>query len=124
MWRIAYEPETRVLSVQLRGDADATQCHALARAHVRALEATGGQVFKVFLDLRGLRPLEGEAISIVADMKRVAAALPGCDGVAVLADSPTVAMQQHRTRIHDGTDPGHELVTLDEVEAQRFLRTS
>ena len=41
----------------------------------------------------------------------------GFAGMVVLADSPTVAMQQHHTRVRSGTNPEIELVTLDEAQA-------
>ena len=38
-----------------------------------------------------------------------------------MADSPTVAMQQHHTRVRPGTDHELELVTLDKTSVDAFL---
>ncbi len=121
MWRVEFEPDDRRLSIRLTDHVSATQLRDLAGAHAEALEATGGEPFKVFLDLRGLFPLEGDAVAMLGALKRVAAELPGCRGFAVLADSPTIAMQQRRTRVGPTTDPDRELITLDPEQAKRFL---
>lgn len=121
MWRIEYDPARRVLTLRLAHDVRAPQMRSLARAHARALEASGGQPFRVLADLRGMRPLDPEAAAIFRDIKRVAASLPSYRGRVVLVDSATVAMQQRNTVREDGEDR-RELVTLDPDEARRFLR--
>lgn len=121
MWRIEFEPDTHRLSIRLTDHISAMQMRELATAHAEALECTGGQPFKVFIDLRGLFPLESDAVAILGAMKRIASDVVGCQGFAVLADSPTVAMQQRRTRVDPDTNPDRELVTLDPDQAKRFL---
>ncbi len=121
MWKIHFNPNERRLSIRLKDEAPADQLRELAVAHARALEATAGQPFKVFIDMRRLFPLEPEAVTILAEIKRVAASIDGCRGMVVLADSATVAMQQHRTRQRGRGPRDLELITLDEVEALRFL---
>lgn len=121
MWRIEYDPAQRLLTMRLTREVRESDMRALARAHAQALEATGGEPFFVFADLRGLFPLDAEAAAIFADMKRVARALEGYRGRAVLVDSATVAMQQRNATLEDGGDDS-ELITLDEEEARRFVR--
>ena len=135
MWRVTYEPDAHVLFVRLADHVSLTDIRDVAEAHARALEATGGQPFKVFVDLRGLFPLEAEAVVWLGAMKRVAMEHGACRGIAVLADSATVAMQQRRTRVRDTAGGGRvtpgtparplddELITLDEAEAKKFLAT-
>jgi hypothetical protein len=116
MWLVEFVPASGRLSVRLRDVIAGPELRKVADAQAAALEATGGEVFKVFVDLRGLVPLDDEAVGLLAQIKKVALGVEGCRGVVVLADSPTVAMQQMRTR-----SSGAELVTLDQNEATRAL---
>ena len=120
MWRIEYDPGERLLTMRLRDHVGLVEMRAVNRAHARALEATGGDGFRVFVDLRGLHPLDTPSAELLADMKRVAMALEGYGGRAVLVDSATVAMQQRNTTLEDGGDP-RELITLEPSEADRWL---
>jgi len=121
MWRMDFDPATRRLCVQLKEHVSTAHLRELADAHTLALEATGGQAFKVFLDLRGLFPLEPDAVVLLGAIKRLASQMRGWAGTAVLADSATVAMQQNRTRICEQTDVGLELVSLSSDQVERFL---
>lgn len=120
MWRIEYEPHEHQLEIYLREQVFGRDMRDLARAHARALEATGRTPFRVLVDLRGLHPLDSESSRIFADMKRVAASLPHYRGRAVIVDSPTVAMQQRNLTMEDGGDE-RELITRDARAAEEFL---
>ncbi|MGE0787991.1 MAG: hypothetical protein AB7S26_20115 [Sandaracinaceae bacterium] len=120
MWRIRFDPGDRRLTIWLREIVHGAELRAFSRAHAAALEATGGLPFTVFLDLRGLYPLDTDAAAMVADVKRVAAQLDGYRGRAVLVDSPTIAMQQRNATYDDGGDE-HELITLDPQQAEEFV---
>lgn len=121
MWRIELDPELHRLSIRLTDHVSAAQMRDLAGAHAEALEHAGSESFKVFIDVRGLFPLEADAVAILGAMKRIAADATGFRGFAILADSPTVAMQQRRTRVDPITSPDRELITLDPDQAKRFL---
>ncbi|MBX3275991.1 MAG: hypothetical protein KF729_37410 [Sandaracinaceae bacterium] len=120
MWRVEYDPTEQRLALAMRETVFGRDMRDLARAHARALEATGGQPFKVLVDLRGLHPLDAEAARLFDDMKRVASRVPGYRGRAVLVDSPTIAIQQRNATLEGGGDPS-ELITLDETAARAFL---
>ena len=120
MWRIEHDANEHLLTLQLKEHVGIIEMRGLARAHARALEATGGDSFHVLLDLRGLYPLDVDAAELLTDMKRVAASLPGYRSRAVLVDSPTIAMQQRNTTLEDGGDDS-ELITLDAAAATRFV---
>lgn len=120
MWHVTYDPDRHLLLLRVHDHVSPTQVRELARAHAEALEATAGEPFRVLVDLRGLFPMEAEAVALFADMKRVAASMDGFQGCAVLTDSPTIAMQQHRTRLEGDTS---EIITLDEAEVRRFLES-
>ena len=97
MWRIDYSPDDSLLGIEIGGELTLEALRELAEAHARALEATGGAAFRVRLDLRDLFPLDEDELMLLADMKRVAAAMEGCRGIRILATSPTVALQQRHT---------------------------
>lgn len=122
MWKIDFDPNRQVLSICLKGTVNPEQMRDVAKANARALECTGGGPFKVFVDLRHLFPLDEETVTLLGDVKRVAASVAGFRGFAILADSATVVMQQQRTRVRQGTAPDSELITLNAAEAQHFLR--
>lgn len=121
MWKIHFSPSERRLSIRLMAEVGREHLLELAAANAHALEATAGQPFKVLVDMRRLFPMEPEAVMILAEIKRVTASVEGFQGMVILAGSPTVAMQQHRTRVGRPVAAGLELITLDENEAARFL---
>jgi hypothetical protein len=120
MWNVRFEPEHSVVVLRLTDHVGTLQMREVANAHARALECTARAPFRLLLDLRGMVPLEAEAASLLANMKRVATSLVGYRGCVVLADSPTIAMQQHRTR---GTPAAGEVITMDPDEARRLLES-
>ena len=122
MWAIEFDPGTRVLTLRLTQHVGGMHLRALARAHQNALAATGGEPFRVLVDLRGLMPLDAEAALQLAELKRNGAAPSTFRGRIVLCDSATVAMQQRRTGLEDGT-ASQEVITLDEREALLLLRS-
>lgn len=121
MWSIEYDPGTRVLTLRLVLQVTAVQMRSFARAHTQALAATGGEPFKVLADLRGLTPLDVDAAQVLGDVRRAAAALATFRGRATLTDSPTVAMQQRRSLIEEGTPLKLEVITMDERDAKAFV---
>ncbi|HJK91647.1 MAG TPA: hypothetical protein RMH85_35455 [Polyangiaceae bacterium LLY-WYZ-15_(1-7)] len=121
MWRVEFDPEARLLSIRLHEHVTPRDVRDLGRAHTQALACTAGQPFRALLDLRRLFPLEGEAVELLTALKKACVEHEGFAGMVVLADSPTVAMQQHHTRVRSGTNPEIELVTLDEAQARGFL---
>lgn len=120
MWYVEYDPGARVLTVRLTQQVTAANMRQIMRVHVQALSSTSGEPFRVLADLRGLAPLDREAATLFAEVKRAAAALPGYRGRAVLVDSATVALQQRRTSVEHQSD-ATELITPDEQEARSFL---
>jgi hypothetical protein len=120
MWKVSFSPPEHRLSLRIRGELTLAHTEKLADANSHALEATAGQPFRAFVDLRRVIPMEPTVVSFIAELKRIVATTPGFCGLVVLVDSPTVAMQQHRTRVRGRATP-HELITLDEDEARRFL---
>lgn len=122
MWRIEFDPAARLVSMRLRDHVSTAEIVSMSVAHASALESTGGQPFKVLMDLRGLFPLEAEAVTLIGVLKRVTSDAPGFERLIVLADSPTVALQQRRVRVTQSESAGRELVTLDPEEARRHLK--
>jgi hypothetical protein len=121
VWRVEYDPEARLLAVRMLDVVTARDARDLAQATARALEGTAGAPFRACFDLRKLFPLEEDSVPLVEALKRTCLEWTGCRGLVVLADSPTVAMQQHHTRVRPGTDHELELVTLDKTSVDAFL---
>jgi hypothetical protein len=121
MWCIEYDPDTRVLALRLTRQITPASMRALMRANAQALGAIAGDEFRVLVDLRGIAPLDRDAAELFTDIKRSAQALPGFRERVVLCDSATVAMQQRRTSIEEGTSE-IELITFDDGDARRMLR--
>lgn len=121
MWRIEYDPTFRLLSMRLVENVPLREMMDLARALDEALAASGGQSFKMLADLRRCAPFEPDALSMFAYIKTLATTHPGFRGLAILVDSPTVGMQQRRTRADFGRPESVELVTQDEFQARRFV---
>jgi hypothetical protein len=121
VWRVEYDPDGRLLSVRMLEVVTARDARDLAQAAARALENTGGTPFRACFDLRRLFPLEEDCMHLVEALKRTCLEWTGCRGLVVLTDSPTVAMQQHHTRVRAGTDHELELVSLDKSAVDAFL---
>ncbi|MEM9068237.1 MAG: hypothetical protein AAGE52_07010 [Myxococcota bacterium] len=121
MWRVEYDPDRRLLTLRLRDLVNPGDIRELASAQAEALSCTAGTPFRVLVDLRRLFPLEQEAVDLFAELKRVVHEQQGFRGLVVLTDSATVAMQQHHTRVRQGTDPERELITTQNREAEAFL---
>lgn len=121
VWRVEYDPEARLLAVRMLDVVTARDARDLSQATARALDGTAGASFRACFDLRKLFPLEEDSVHLVEALKRTCLEWTGCRGLVVLADSPTVAMQQHHTRVRPGTDHELELVTLDKTTVDAFL---
>lgn len=121
MWCIEFDPKTRALTIRLAHLVSAASLRILQRKHVEALAATAAEPFKVLLDLRGVAPLGPDSAAVLSEVKRAEALLQGFRGRAVLCDSATVAMQQRRTSLNDGTAE-REVVTLEPLEAHAYVR--
>ena len=121
MWRIEYNPANSILTLRLRDHVSLADLEQMAQPYAEALGATGAATFKVFFDLRGLFPPDTQAVTYIGAFKQLAIEVKGCQGCAVLADSPTVVLQQRRTRVTAGEQAITQLVTLDAEEARRFL---
>lgn len=121
MWRVAYDPDRGLLTIGMHELVNPKDLRELGAAQAEALSCTAGEPFRAFFDLRQLFPLEEEAVQLMVTLKRAVAGHRGFRGLVVLADSATVAMQQHHTRVRQGTRHDDELVTTEAAAAQRFL---
>lgn len=119
MWRVQYAPESSVFSLRILERLTQRDVRDIAELLPEALRATGGATFRAFFDLRELAPLEEDVSERLSAIKRQVLEFDGCQGLVVLASSPTVAMQQHHSRVRPGSTM--ELVTQDEAEATRFI---
>ena len=118
MWRVEHDPELSLLELRACGLVSSRDVEAIARAWARGLAATAGGSTVVLFDLRGLEPLEGEAVERLRDRVKVPTLQGGTvERLVIMVDSATVALQQR----HAFIDEGREHLTQDPAEAQRLL---
>ena len=118
MWRVEHDPETALLEIRARGFVSARDVVQLANAWARAIATAARAECQVLLDLRGLEPMEREAvIAFRTGVKRAALEIPGVDCIVILVDGATVAMQQH----HSAHDADRERVTQEVLAAEKML---
>jgi hypothetical protein len=84
------------------------------RAHNAAIDARGREEYRVFCDIRGLRPFSPECASLMEEAKHYSSAHRNFQGSAVLVDSKVVALQHQRTSTSGGV-MGTELISADEA---------
>ncbi len=116
MWRIHFDPDQSLLHAQLLEHVPEQEIQEFAGSFREALFRANDAPFRLLIDLRGLFPLDADGVAVFAQLKREASNRSGFQGIAVLVDSATVAMQQHNSRCRKD-----ELITRDAEEISRFL---
>ncbi len=119
MWRVEYEPDSSRLTVRVCDRLTQRDVRDLSAALEDALTASGGATFRALFDLRDLVPLEEDVVERFRGLKQRCLRSEACQGLVVLASSPTIAMQQHHTRV--GSSSEVEVVTADPREAVKFV---
>ena len=94
--------EPGVIYMTLTGSFGPAEMHAFVDQHNRAVDSMGGRPYRVFVDLREMRPISQDCAEIMEEAKRYSASQPNFCGSAVLVLSPTVAMQHRRTSVSGG----------------------
>ncbi len=121
MWRVAYDPDRRLLILAMHELVNPQDLRDIGAAQAEALSCTAGRPFRALFDLRKLFPLEEESIHLLVTLKHAVANHQGFRGMAVLTDSATVAMQQHHTRVRPAAHSDEELITTDAASVTQFL---
>jgi hypothetical protein len=118
MWRIEHDPDRSLLELRALGVLGLAELDALAEAWAKALAATANSPTVALFDLRGLEPLEGDAVDRMrARIKEPALALPNLQRLVIVVDSAINTLQQR----HAMVDPERELITRDPEDARALL---
>lgn len=112
-WKVEPDSVRSVLRLRLEGIMSDDEMHAFVIAHDRAIDGFGGADYRVFCDIRGLKPLSPAGTELFEKAKRYSAAHGNFRGSAVLTDSPLAAMQHQRTSVSSGV-MSTELISQDE----------
>lgn len=98
----------------------ASEMEAFLRAHNAAIDAFGRKDYRVFCDIRRLRPLSPECAALMEEAKTYSSEHRNFQGSAVLVDSKVVALQHQRTSTSGGV-MSTELISDDEAACWAHL---
>ena len=119
-WKVDPDRTRGILGIRLEGVLSDTEMAAFVQTHDRAIDGFHGRDYRVFCDLRGLKPLSPVATELFERAKRYSAAHKNFKGSAVLVDSNLVAMQHQRTSVASGVMTT-ELISADEKACREHL---
>lgn len=118
MWRIEHDPDRSLLELRAHGVLGLSAIDALAESWAKALAATAAHPTVALFDLRGLEPLEGDAVDrLRLKVKRPALALDHLERLVIVVDSAINNLQQR----HALLDPDREFITRDPEDARALL---
>ena len=112
-WAVDDRTIEGVLQLRLEGLVSVEDMLAFVRAHDSAIDAYAGKDYRVFCDIRGLRPLSPECTTLFEAAKAYSARHRNFRGSAVLVDSSLLALQHKRTSVASGVI-STEIITDDE----------
>jgi hypothetical protein len=112
-WHVDGTTRAGILAVRLEGNLDDREMAEFVRAHNAAVDAFGARDYRVFCDIRALKPLSQSAAGLFEKAKSYSAAHANFQGSAVWVASATIAMQHRRTSTSGGV-MDTELITEDE----------
>lgn len=121
-WSVDTASQPGLLILILSGQVTLAEMLAFVEAHNAAVQGFAGHPYKVFCDLRGLRPLSQECAEAFESAKRISSGKNNFEGSAVLVDAKFTSMQHRRTSVSAGV-ANTELITESEEAALSFLRT-
>ena len=118
MWRIEHDPDRSLLELRAHGVLGLSAIDRVAEAWAKALAATAGARTAILFDLRGLEPLEGEAVErLRTRVKEPALALAHVERLVIVVDSAINTLQQR----HALVDADREHITRDPDDARDLL---
>ena len=121
-WRVDGTSKKGILALELKGALVASEMEAFVKAHNDAIDALKDADYRVFCDIRELRPLSQDAADIFARGKAYSSAHKNFQGSAVLALEGVVSMQHRRTSVGGGV-MDTELISASEEACWAHLAT-
>lgn len=119
-WSVDGESRRGILQLRLEGSLSEEEVTDFVTAHNAAIDAFRGADYRVFCDIRDMRPLSPKATARFEQAKAYSSARPNFQGSAVLAASKIVALQHQRTSVSGGV-MDTELITEDEAACWAHL---
>jgi hypothetical protein len=119
-WKVDPDRTRGLLRLRLEGHLTFEDMQAFVAAHDEAIDGFHGRDYRVFCDIRGLRPLSPTATELFEKAKRYSAAHKSFKGSAVIVDSNVVALQHQRTSVASGV-MATELISNDEKACAEHL---
>lgn len=108
--------------MRVEGVISEPEMRELVAAHNSAIDAFGAKEYRVFVDIRELKPLSPECAELFERAKLYSSAHVNFQGSAVLVASKLVALQHQRTSVAGGV-MSTELISEDEAACWEHLRT-
>jgi len=119
-WNVDGTSRPGLLCLRLEGSFDEREMEAFVRAHNAAIDAFRGREYRVFCDIRELKPLSPQCASHMEKAKAYSDAQRNFQGSAVLVSSSLIALQHQRTSISGGV-ASTELISADEHACMEHL---
>jgi len=119
-WNVDAATRPGVLSLRLEGTLSEDEMGAFVRAHDAAIDAFGTTDYRVFCDIRELRPLSPKCAALFEQAKSYSNSHRNFRGSAVLVASKLIALQHQRTSAASGVMPT-ELISEDEAACWKHL---
>ncbi len=119
-WSLDGEGKPGILVMRLTGTFSEDEMRAFVAAHNAAIDAFGGKDYRVFCDIRELRPLSPACAELLEKAKAYSSAHSNFQGSAVLVASKLVALQHQRTSVSGGV-MDTELISEDEEQCMAHL---
>lgn len=121
-WNVDGRGTPGILLLRLEGQLGDAEMQDFATAHDRAVDDFAGAQFRIFCDLRGLKPLSPQGALLFERSKRYTAGHANFQGSAALVSSVMIAMQHRKTSISGGV-MATEMITDDERACRAHLAT-
>ena len=119
-WNVDSSSRPGILSLRLEGTLTEDEMREFVRAHNEAIDALDGADYRVFCDIRELKPLSPKCAARFEEAKAYSSAHDNFRGSAVLVASKLIALQHQRTSTSSGV-MATELISEDEAACWRHL---
>lgn len=119
-WEVDNKQQEGVLFLRLSGQITTAEMHAFVKAHNRAIDGFAGRDYRVFCDIRELKPMNPECAEMMATAKVYSSQHVNFRGSAVLVSGAIAAMQHQRTSVSAGV-MSTELISESEEACRAHL---
>jgi len=119
-WKVDTERKPGILWLEMEGTFELEEMISFVRDHNLAVDRFAGKDYRVFCDIRNLKPLSQQGAELMQKAKDYSNAHPNFRGSAVWVASALIAMQHRRTSTSGGVI-STELISENEQELWAHL---